>query len=254
MKRLVPILGIVLATLMVASFAFAKPTLDTFAERLASLRSEVESLSAEVEQKKEARRTRLRSLSNQTADLEFQIQREERRIAQLRAQAEKKREALAEQNVEADEIRPAVDASMSAVRERIEEGLPFKRSERLKAVDEIEDKMARGLLSPQKASVQLWSLVEDELRLTRENGLYKQVITLDGQEMLVEVARLGMVGMYFRADDGRVGQVRLTGEDWEWVELTAEGERRQVDRLFDAMRKQIRTGFFELPGPIGGER
>jgi outer membrane murein-binding lipoprotein Lpp len=254
MKKIVPILGIVVATSTVATFAFAKPKLDAFAERLATLRAEVESLSADVEQKKEAKRTRLRSLANQKADLEFQIQREERRIAQLRAQAEKKREKLAEQNVESDEIRPAVVDSMTAVKKKIRHGLPFKRAERLGAVDELEDKMNRGLVSPQKASVQLWSLVEDELRLTRENGLYRQVVTLEGEEMLVEVARLGMVGMYFRADDGRVGHVRRAEDGWEWVELESERDRRQVADLFEAMRKQIRTGFFELPGPIGGER
>jgi hypothetical protein len=254
MKKIIPILGLVVATSSVATLAFAQPDVDAFAERLATLRAEVEELSSQVERKKETRRSRLRSLNNQKADLEFQLQREERRIAQLRARADRQREALADQNVSADELAPAVEDSMTMVRERIRRGLPFKRAERLQAVDDLERRLRQGTLSPQKASVRLWSLVEDELRLTRENGLYRQVIRLGGEEMLVEVARLGMVAMYFRADDGRVGHVRRTGDEWQWIELADQDQHRRVDTLFETMRKQIRTGFFELPGPIGGER
>lgn len=252
MKKFAPILAIVVAATCVATLAFADTRLDDFAARLAELRSEVESLSTTVEQKKEERRTRLRSLAGQKSDLEFQLQREESRIAQLEAQAEKKRKELAEDAVDGEDLLPAVQASMEELRGRVDASLPFKKTERLGAIDELDQKIRQGLVTPQKASVQLWALVEDELRLGRENGLYRQVIRLDGEEVLVDVARLGMVAMYFRTDDGLVGRVTHDAGEWAWVEEAGEVEKRQIHQLFDAMRKQIRTGFFELPGPIEG--
>lgn len=252
MKKITPILAFIVATSTVATFAFADTQLDGFAARLAELRSEVDTLSADVEQKKEERRTKLRSLAGQKSDLEFQLQREQNRIAQLEAQAEKRRKRLAETAIDGESLLPAVQTSMEELRGRIRGSVPFKTTERLGAVDELDEKLKQGLVTPQKASVQLWALIEDELRLGRENGMYRQVIDLGGEDVLVDVARLGMVAMYFRTDDGRVGRVDYRDSGWTWLEVDGDVQRRQIDQLFEAMRKQIRTGFFELPGPIEG--
>lgn len=253
MRRFFTMLGLVAVTAAAAT-AVAEPDLDAFAKRLAELRAEVESLSTRVEEAKITRRNEQRSVAAQKADLEFQLQREERRLAQLRAQAEKRREQVAAAGEDDAELTPAVDAAMDLLRRRIETGLPFKTAERLGALEALDAQLAQGLIPAPKAAVQLWALVEDELRLGRENGLYRQVITLDGEEVLVDIARLGMVAAYFRTDDGRFGHVVRDGDAWVWRLDSDESARRQIAGLFDAMRKQIRTGYFELPGDFGGAR
>ncbi len=251
MKKL--LIALTALSTFAAGTAVAATGSDALAARLAELRTEVEALSSDVEAKKEEKRTRLRSLSAQKADLEFQLQREERRIAELRARAERQRETMSKDTTVGNELKPALDEAMDDLEARIQAGLPFKRAERLEAVAELRRKIDQGLLTPQKGAVQLWALFEDEMRLGRENGLYRQVIELGGDEVLVDVARLGMVTMYFRTDDGRVGRVVQGGDGaashgWTWVETASERDQRQVAALFDAMRKQIRTGYFELPG------
>lgn len=253
MKRGIRMLAFVAATL-VAALAFADPKLDQLATRLAELRAEVEGLSSRVEESKQTRRADQRSFASQRADLEFQLQREQRRVAQLEAQMEKRKARIAQASVGGKELVPAVKSSLAELRARIETGLPFKRGERLAQLDELERKLDEGVLTPQKATVQLWALVEDELRLTRENGMYRQIVELDGDEVLVDVARLGMVTMYFQSDDGRVGWVEKHGDDWRWKPTTTETEQQQILLLFDALSKQIRTGYFELPALPGGTR
>jgi len=238
------------ASLLLAGSATAKPAVEELARTLAHLRTEVETLSADVEQKKEEKRARLRSLAGQKADLEFQLQREQRRIAELRTRAEQRRTALLADESAAHELRPALDEAMQTLHGRIRAGVPFKTAERLDAVDEIRRKLDAGLVTPQKATVQLWALVEDEMRLGRENGMYRQVIEIEDEEILADVARLGMVAMYFRTDDGRAGRAERRDGAWTWSREDDELDRRRVDALFEAMRKQIRTGFFELPGGI----
>ena len=238
----------------VTSLAFAEPKLDDFAARLATLRGEVEELSSRLEEAKQARRADQRSVASQRADLEFQTQREERRVAQLEAQLETRRERIAASSVDGAELVPAVKASFEVVRKQIQDGIPFKQAERLQQLADLEQRLDTGVLTPQRATVQLWALVEDELRLGRENGVYRQIIELEDDELLVDVARLGMVAMYFQTDDGRVGWVRRDDDKWRWATTADEVEKRQVHLLFDAMRKQIRTGYFELPGDLGGSR
>jgi len=234
--------------------SFAQENVDTLAARLAEMRAEVETLSTRVEEVKQTQRADSRSLATQKADLQFQVQREEGRMVQLRAQAEKQRERVANASKGSEELLPALQTSTELVRARIKAGLPFKTSERLGELDAIEQKLKEGVLTPQRATVQLWALVEDELRLGRENGIYRQVIELQGEDVLVDVARLGMVAMYFRADDGRVGWAERKADQWVWVKEESATSKRQIELLFDAMSKQIRTGYFELPGPMGGVR
>ena len=111
-------------------------------------------------------------------------------------------------------------------------------------------------MSPQKASSRLWAFVEDELRLTRENGLYRQTITLASDELLVDVARVGMVAMYFKTDDGRYGRTVNNGGAWSYELVQDKESQKQIEGLFDAFKKNIRVGFFELPNalPEGGAR
>ena len=143
-----------------------------------------------------------------------------------------------------------VKSSIASVRRSIESGLPFKTGERLAALAKIEEQLDQGLSSPEKATARLWAMIEDELRLTRENGLYRQTVKIDGEESLVEVARLGMVAMYFRTNDGRVGKTLRSDNGWTYELIKDEVKEEQVEMLFDAFKKQIRAGYFELPNPL----
>ncbi len=237
-----------------ASTAVAQDgNLSKFAEQLAELRSEVEALSSDVESAKDEQRARLRSLQTQKTDLDMQLQREERRIKQLESKMAEQKEEVAKESQVVDALKPALLESIGTLRGTIQSGLPFKKSERLAELDKLEGQVQGGVISPQNGANRLWQLTEDEFRLSRENGIYRQTIKLDGEEMLVDVARIGMVAMYFRTDDERYGLVQKVGGDWKYVEVTGEQDREQVQRLFDDFKKQIRVGYFELPNALPKE-
>lgn len=218
-----------------------------YASRLAELRSEVAALNEAIEVEKEDQRGRLRSLDAQQAELEGQIRREELRIRQLR-EAVAEREALIADDAEsADALVPVVRDTLATLRTSVSEGLPYRSAERLAALDELSAKVADGSLRPQRAAARTWQFVEDELRLTRESALDRQVIALDGEDHLVEVARIGMIALYFRADDGRVGRAVRAGSDWVFEPYADAVAVEKVEAVFDALSKQIRQGWFELP-------
>ncbi len=237
----------VLLTLLACGAARAADAPD-YAENLARLRGEVEALSGEVELRKEELRGDLRAWSAQEAEIQAAIRQQELRLEQLTLAAERERALVTEGEAAAVDLTEAVLAGARRLEETVAAGLPFRTGDRLAELERIREQLEGGDVPPERAASLLWGFVEDELRLARENTLDRQVITLDGETVLVSVARLGMVALYFRTEDGRVGAALPEGGGWRWAVYEDAGQARQVSDLFDALARQIRSGFFELPG------
>jgi hypothetical protein len=176
--------------------------LEERAERLAELRSEVSMLAADVDAERASVRGRLRALDAERAEMQGQIRREALRSTELSVALAERRETLAVQDASAADLTPVLRESLAGLRERMAQGLPYRTDERIAAVDALTAQLDSGELRPEKALGRVWQLVEDELRLTRETAMDRQVIAVDGRERLVDVARVGMVSVYAR-DGGR---------------------------------------------------
>lgn len=227
--------------------------ISALASRLASLRGEVESLSAELSDKTQAMQDQLRSQARQKAELELELSREKARLQKLRLSAAEKQKEIAADKAAGQALEPLLTRNLEAVRDYVKRALPFRTQERLAELDKLDEQRKAGLLTPQRALMRLWTFIEDEFRMTRENGLFRQIIELDGQEQLADVVRVGTVALYFRTDDERMGHVVKDGSAWAFREVTGKEERRQIAGLFDSFKKQIRVGFFTLPNalPVG---
>jgi hypothetical protein len=106
------------------------------------------------------------------------------------------------------------------------------------------------LVSAPRALSRLWTFVEDEFRLTRENGLYQQTIEVDGQEHLADVVRIGSVALFFKTNQGAVGYAVPNANGYQYQAESNAEARKRIASLFDSFRKQIRAGYFELPNAI----
>lgn len=235
------------AALVIGTDATASDGISHLAARLATLRGEVEALSGELEAQKEEHRGELRSFSEQKAELEIQLRREGLRLEQLTQARKRQRDSLGDVDELSKRLTPVALASIGDLEATVREGLPFRTEERLAELDKLQRQTADGLLRGQDAIHRVWAFNEDELRLARESGLYRQTIELDGEEILADVARIGMVALYFHTPDGRYGKAVRTAAGWNYQVLTSNDDRTQVAELFDAFKKQIRVGYFQLP-------
>lgn len=218
--------------------------LEDRAERLAELRTEVSMLAADVDAERAAVRGRLRALDAERAELQGQIRREELRSTELSAALAERRDALALQDATADDLVPALREALTGLRQRVSQGLPYRTDERVAAVDALSVQLDSGELRPEKAVGRVWQLIEDELRLTRETAMDRQVIAVGEHERLVDVARVGMVALYAR-DGHHYLQATATPDGWMWSRVA---ETDGIAELFSALDKQIHSGFFTLPG------
>jgi hypothetical protein len=223
---------------------------DVLAARLAALRAEVEDLSERLTAEKSDARHELQALARQQADLQLELDREQVRIDKLRAALANKRDHIEQTSTAENDLSPVYDAATAGLRAYIERSLPFRRDERLAEITKIDDQLRTGVLTYPRALTRLWGLIEDELRLTRESGGYRQTVTIDGSEVLAEVVRVGMVMLFFKTDDGALGYARRTDAGWVFVRAASAEERTQIRTLFDSLQKQIRVGAFVLPGAL----
>ena len=149
-------------------------------------------------------------------------------------------------------IKTEVLAAIVTMRRTVAEGLPFHLPERLGELDTLSSQLAGGSLTPAAAAARLWAFIEDELRLSRENGLDRQVVEVDGAEVLADVARLGMVALYFRSEGGVMGMVSQNGAAWRWQRLDDRDDQVAIELLFEKLKHGVRTGAFVLPNPYAG--
>ena len=233
--------------LMLAAPAFAQESTDALADRLIGLRGEVDELQTELNVAREEHKNRMAYLTAQLADLEASRDREQLRVTQLQDDVDELREEVAAAGVSSESLMPVLRAQITALREQIQGGFPFKVAERLAELDELETQLDQGVLTAQRGVNRLWAFVEDELRIARENAIYSQVIDIDGSSELVEVAKLGTAMMYFRTRDLEYGRAVPAGSGWRFEMLDSAAQQELVARLFDSLRKQIRQGWFELP-------
>lgn len=223
--------------------------IETLTENLVKLRSEVEALNSELNQAQDEHELAMRTLLSRKGELTNQIKRQNLEIDRLRKALDKARAEASSASAGNDELLPSLTAAIDAMRAYIRNQLPFKREERLAALDELETRLNSGVVNAPRGVNRLWSFYEDELRLARESGLYRQAVEVNGLSQLADVARLGMMALYYRSEDGQVGMAVPAGGDWNYQPITAREGQRQVEALFDALNKNVRTGHFELPNP-----
>lgn len=223
---------------------------DNMAESLMKLRAEVETLDSKIMDNKETYKASMRSLMRQKDDLESVIARENLKIKQIKQELAKVAKEIKESSKNSKGLKPLLVDALDALERNIKDSLPFKTQERLRDLHKIQEQIATDLVTPQKGLALTWNAYADAIRMTKENGIFKQTITLDGSERLVEVARIGTMMMFFKTPDDTVGYVTKDKAGFYYTkELNKDGQK-QILSLFDAFKKQIRSGYFTLPNAL----
>jgi hypothetical protein len=228
----------------------AQDATEALANRLIQMRGQVDELQSELNLQREEHKNRMTYLTAQLTEMEANRDREALRVQQLEQELEQMREQVAAAGATSDTLAPIVLDRLFRLRKQVADGFPFKVDERLAALDEIETQLNSGVITAHRAFNRLWAFVEDEIRITRENAIYSQSIALDGQNVLVDVAKLGNAMMYFRTRDLQYGRAVETEQGWRFERLESAADQELVARLFDSLRKQIRQGYFRLPAAL----
>lgn len=242
-------------TLLITALLFTPivtaSNLENLAQSLAKIRGEVEELQSQLDIEKEKHGSRMSALSSQLADLSVEERRQKISIEKLQHSIEKISESSQQAALSGENLKPVLLKTLAIYKRYVQKGFPFKVADRVTAIDDLTNNIVNDLVDPNRAVNQLWSLFEDEIRLSKENGLYQQTIMLDGEKILADIAKLGTVFLYFQTKDNRAGMARKHPDiGWKFVTVDSTSDSERIAKLFDSLKKQIRQGYFELPNPL----
>ncbi len=243
------IYSLALSTTLLSSSLMASSS-DELAQSVITLRGEVESLYSDVKENKQRYNAQMKSLSMQTIDLQAQINRKETAIKLAKDELDKIKKKIKETTSGNTEIKPLVKNAIALLEKSIQEGIPFMVEERIGSLDKIKADLDAGLITNEKALALTWASYDDAIRLTKEIGLFKQKIDFKGKKVLAKVAKLGSVALFFATPTDEVGYVVKNGSGYSYKQITDPKDKEKIIALFDALQKQIRTGFFELPNAL----
>lgn len=248
LKKISSLVGLVL---LLSSPVALGNSLENLAKALAKIRGEVETLQTQLDIEKDKHGSRMSSLTSQLADLSVEERRQKLSIEKLQHSIEKMTESTQQAEQSGETLKPVLIEILNDYRRHIQIGFPFKMEDRIKAINDLENNIVNQLVDPNKAVNQVWSLIEDEIRLSKENGVYQQTISLEGEKVLVDIAKLGTVFLFFQTRDNRVGMAKRSADyGWKFETVASTNDIERITKLFDSLKKQIRQGYFELPNPM----
>ena len=233
--------------LVMSCALMAQDNNDRLAKNLINLRGQVEDLQSELKIIKSEYKNSMSYLNTRKVELQANLDRKKLHIKQSQLEMQKLQEQIKLLGTNSEQLIPQVMIFITNIKQTIGFGIPFKQTERLEVVEDIERKLTARKISAQNAINRLWAFLEDEIRLTRENAIYSQTIQLNGENVLVEVAKLGTVMMYFKTKAGRYGVAEKINNQWQYKLLSKGKDIKLVAQLFDSLSKQIRQGYFTLP-------
>lgn len=240
-----------LASLTTPSFA-ASADIKKLSEEIIQLRNQVDSLADEIQASQLQFKGEMNSLSQQIADTSTQINRLQDEIKNIEDKSAKLQSEMLGAGGMGPELTELLQESTKSLRKHIEGSLPYLIERRSADLAKLEEEIAAGKQAPQRMLNRIWAFYEDEIRLLTDNSLAKQTIEIDGKQVLAEVAKTGMMNLYFRTDSGEVGQAVRQQAGWQFVSTSNKMERQAIFKLFENYKKQIRSGLFQVPMSNGG--
>jgi len=238
--------GLMTLALLMPQLSMAQSD-NSMVESLMKLRTEVESLHSQVQDDQDAFQSSMKSLALQKNDFEAQINRQETKLKQIDQDIIQTRDLIKKRSAKTEGLNPMIIKAIDDLQLVVSEGIPFKVALRQNDLKETKTQLEGNLITPEQALSKIWGSYDDALRMSSENGLFKQPIMIAGKEKLAEVVKLGTVMLFFKLPTGEVGYAKKEAEKYHYIQESDETRQKQILVLFDAMKKQIRTGYFTIP-------
>lgn len=234
---------------LVAARAFGQDemSLDSHVKKLIQLRSEVEAKASQFDSSQKSRMREIEQLEQRRMELEQALSKE-----RLRAEIADAKKIGLKDWLKFDQKTPqaqdsaVVETWVSQLEAWIQNGLPYKKTDRLREIEKIREKMKEGE-APEVLVQDLWLVTEKEIKLTQTNRFEVTTVQLE-QEASAQVARIGLMQLYFKTSQGQVGLAEKLDQKWILALKTEESEVKAIEKVIAKLKAEKGSTYLELPG------
>lgn len=232
------------AAVMAAAPANPDEEIASLGASLAQLRAEVDGLSADVTTARAQAREEQLALARRRAALEGDLESARMLAAELRTRLDALERSSADKTTAAAALVAPIADALRRVRAVIEGGAPFQTKARLLRVDAVDAMLTSAPPDPVAALAALAPVLAEEAKLARTTQRARQPITVEGEQVVADVIRIGTVAVLFRTPKGAVGYAAAGGA---WRTLTNEADRERVQEMFALYRKDAPNRVLLVP-------
>lgn len=216
-------------------------------QQLIPLRSRMEKQAQELENTQQALDQQIQALQAQALELNQNLSREKLKSKVLNEKTKRLTSFTNLGPTGSSEDQKFVSQWMEDLKIWVDQSLPFQKPQRLAKLEELQSRFKKK--EPLEPLVwDLWSFTSQELKNTKGFSNEVTEISLDGKMVPAEVAKLGMVHMYFRTTDQRSGYSLKSKHGWTFQTAQTDSEKNAIDHVLSASRAKTFKNVYELPG------
>lgn len=232
-----------LLILIAPSLLMAQENFEDSTKKLMELRSQVEKRAQKLEQSQNLKDAEIQSLQQRKNEIENLISRE--RLKKDIAMG-KKSGLQNKKIVRIAEDEKFIKKWIYDLKVWVNSSLPYKTSERLLDLEKIEGRFASG--DPLEALAQdLWFFTEKEMKQTQSNRFEVSKVLLDGKETTAQLAKIGMLQMYFKTSEGVLGRADYSGGKWTLIQSLDKDESTAIEKVLSKLKSEKGSTYLELP-------
>lgn len=214
-------------------------------KQLVELRSELETLSLEVDQTAKEHQAQIELWVQKKTELQSALQKEQLR----RLQISEKTKALTSR-LRAEEQKSPKDQNrlvqwIQSAESWVQSSLPYRRDSRLRTLSELKRRAERGLESQESLAAELWQFYESEIKMSGDNEFRIVDLETSSGSQKAEVARLGLYSMYAVFPDGQVKEAALKDQTWSMRDLQGENKENAL-RLIQNLKAKKESGLYRF--------
>lgn len=167
---------------------------------------------------------------------------------QISAQEQAKRDIVTATQA-APQLRPVLVAQMqkmvAELKAFIEGDLPFQRDVRLASIAQLEELMVNADANDADRFRNVLDIYNIELEYGNSYEAYKEVVTVGGNEIEVDMLRVGRLGLYYiTQDNAQSGMWNKQAGDWE---VLPSSMNRHVRKAVKVAAKRVAPELLNLP-------
>jgi hypothetical protein len=167
---------------------------------------------------------------------------------QIAAQDQAKRDIVSATQ-QAPKLRPVLVAQMQKMvadlKSFIQSDLPFQRDVRLGSIAQLEELMVNADANDADRFRNILDIYNIELEYGNSYEAYQEVVTVSGNEIEVDMLRIGRLGLYYiTQDNSQAGMWNKQANDWE---VLPSSMNRHVRKAVKVAAKRIAPELLNLP-------
>lgn len=171
-----------------------------------------------------------------------------RNVADLESTRDKQQKLIAESTSALAAVSRTLLPLAQTLRARIDQGIGFRRSERLATIDNAIEGLKNDRPEPQSAGIRgLWTSLAEQAQLSLATQLWNEPVVMGDKRIHAYVARLGLVAQWMVSEDAQTIGVSGPGSAGQWKTDLDPATRLSVKKAMEILQQHTPPQIIAVP-------